>query len=76
MACNCNRTGTLPQGIRFGNCMFCLHATLVGFICSWLLMVPLLYVRLPLTPTLLLCLPAVFFTPWLVLHLADWHKAA
>lgn len=75
MPCNCSRTAPLAQRTRFGGCDFCLHAALAGFICSWLLMIPLFYVRLPLAPTLLLCLPALFFTPWLALHLMGRRSA-
>jgi len=75
MACsNCGRRTVQSQGVHFGSCIFCWHATLAGFICSWLLMIPLLYVRLPVVSMLLLCLPAVLFTPWLLLHIAGWYR--
>ena len=72
MGCNCNEKISkkiAPHADKFGTCAICMYATLAGFICSWLLVVPLLYIGLPWSVTIVLSLPAAFFTIWLAAHL-------
>lgn len=70
MACNCNKIIVIVPGSKFGLCAFCMQVTLAGFICSWVLVVPLLFIRVSTALFIVLSLPAALFTIWLALHLA------
>lgn len=73
MGCNCNKVVTAPAS-KFGSCTLCMYVTLSGFLCSWLLILPFLFVPISTTLFVVLSLPAAFFTVWLSLHLAASYR--
>lgn len=75
MACNCYKIVVVPAA-KFGSCALCLQLTLAGFICSWLLALPSLFIPMSATLLIALSLPAALFTVWLALHVAAaaWHS--
>jgi len=73
MGCNCNKIALVPAS-KFGTCALCMYLTLSGFICSWLLVLPFLFIEISSTLFFILSLPAAFFTVWLALHLAAYYR--
>ena len=74
MGCICSKAVVLPPASKFGTCALCVYVTLSGFICSWLLVLPFLFIQISAALLSMLSLPAAFFTVWLALHLAASYR--
>jgi hypothetical protein len=73
MSCNCENKNITGDS-KFGTCLLCMYITIAGFICSWVLLIPFIFIKVDKVITYVLAIPAIFFTIWLSIHLLAYYK--